>query len=229
MVNESELGSELRKLQQAVRCGEAMEQFPVGTEISDSWTEVKSGRKYDIPLIVVSHREIITAEGQRKLGVILMRGKALPWMRPYNERGCEYKESAIHQYLESEYAAGCSKELLDVAMMNKIEVDLGSIQAKFFLPSATELNRSNGDSSMRIFEYQVWEYFLYHDSNRCYRHMFGYAGTEHFIPADFWLRSCYKPDVDLRMRYMCFINDSGRLGHAEPYYNLGIVPACAVC
>lgn len=170
-----------RQLQLAVRSGTAAEEFPVGTEIPDVWTDVESGTTYYAPLIVVDYRELKTSLTQTRFCATLLRKYLTPNAVPFDISGYdpEYVDSWIHtlfnptQRGESRwkplYVRGCSQELIEVVspvIIYTYECDRGikrylsrCLVDNFFIPDEIQLNFSHEQYAPKDEISHTWQYF----------------------------------------------------------------------
>ncbi len=171
-----------RQLQLAVRNGTAVEKFPIGTEIPDVWTDVKSGTIYDAPLIVVDYRELKTSLTQTQFCATLLRKYLAPDAVPFDISSYdpEYADSWINtrfnptQRGESRwaplYVRGCSRELMEVispVIIYTYERDRGVKQHylsrylvdNFFIPDEIQLNFSREPYDAKGEISHTWQYF----------------------------------------------------------------------
>lgn len=82
----------LKRLQEAVREGEAEKEFPVGMLIADTWTDTMTGVIYAAPLRVVDYRKVELASGDLKPAAVLLRTMTTPF------RVCFDQVDARHCY-----------------------------------------------------------------------------------------------------------------------------------
>ncbi len=212
----------LLRLRDAIRRGDAWERVPVGTIIPDTWTDIKTGKIYDMPLRIVHYGGRTVNDGEYRNTATLLRQYVLPQERIFDGKNTDYCITWIRDYLEGDYAQGCSKALSRVAVPGNITVNDGSLQAKFFLPAPEELGviiPGLNDGTW----HPKWEYFRDTPESQD-----GYCEKRIFTTPDgskrrVWLRSRNG------FNNICSSNASGGVDYfGSPSYSLGVLVACII-
>ncbi len=209
-----------RQLKAAVRDGTAREQFPVGTLIQDTWTDVKTGLAYDMPLRIVDYRKMMI-DGLLRNTATLLRQYVLPKERIFDDSTTDYCIAQIRSYLRGHYAQGCSKELLEVAVTSNITVNSERLKDQFFLPAPEEL----GVIIPGLNDYSQcakWEYFR--DTPESWD---SYCEKRIFTTPDdsrryVWLRSRYNSSL------VCYVSTLGRAYSNPPSNSYSVLAACKI-
>lgn len=207
-------------LQDALTNGTAETDYPIGTEISDTY----DGN--DNPLIVGTY-QTITKDGERYRAVGLLRKYVEPVALVWSStNSANYQNSDIFKFLNGDYLSKCSDSLKKViAEVNTPWYNGSSIvqvSGKWQLFSGTEMwaNPNTGEG-------QPWEYWTQQtgltkpdDGDNAAR--IGYDRSGEAQPV--WLRSWYSSS------YVWYIGKSrGQLSHASsPNSSFGVRPYCWV-
>lgn len=206
------------KLQCAVRDGTAREKYPVGKEIPDQWTDVTKDKTFAMPWRIVDYRDVLLANGEKRLAAILLRIYASPIKIKFNEYYTNiYDGSNIERFLQNDYRDGCTPELLDAIA----EIQLpGCVRpATLFIPRAEELHIATRQDFILDIDQTAWEYFRdtpYAFSAQCQKRVFRDANG---ISQVCWTRS------KLNLPHLVWtINTYGSAEHR----NVSDKPSCAL-
>lgn len=213
--------SVFRTLRDAVRSNTARKTFPVGTILPDTWQDVTTDQTYDAPWRVVDYRKVLISDKSERLVAILLREFVSATRRVFDQASPLYLVAQISQYMEVEYAQGCSSELLKAVTPHQITVDDQTMLATFFLPAPEELGiiipKLNGHLRNR-----KWEYFRKLPEGRfaeCKRRAFQDCNGQSRLV---WTRSHNGSG------HVYYLNSNGCLYHRDSSSECGILATCAV-
>lgn len=149
------------KLQCAVRDGTAREKYPVGKEIPDQWTDVTKDKTFAMPWRIVDYRDVLLANGEKRLAAILLRIYASLIKIKFNEYYTNiYDGSNVERFLQNDYRDGCTPELLDAIVKIQLPGRGCALRpATLFIPRAEELHIAMSQDSTPNIDQMAWEYF----------------------------------------------------------------------
>lgn len=213
--------SVFRTLRDAARSNTASKMFPVGTILPDTWQDVTAGQTYDAPWRVVDYRKVLTADKSERLVAILLREFVSATRQVFDQASSLYLVAQISQYMEVEYAQGCSPELLKAVTPHQITVDDQTMLATFFLPAPEELGIIIPSLNGHLRD-QKWEYFRKLPEGRfaeCKRRAFQDCNGQSRLV---WTRSHNGSG------HVYYLNSNGCLYHRDSSSECGILATCAV-
>lgn len=214
---------DLPNLKKALNTGNPAKYFPVGTEVSDTW----SGQPY--PLIVASYGNIELATGEIRLGVWLVRKNCTA------DEGAvgtaDYAQSGIQSWLDGAYASACSQELQSLVATIKVvtqkpqSASTSILNTKYFFPSLQQLGGNTGLDSMpaQNIEGEAWEYFSNPETtgNANDRRIFKTIGG---VAKACWTRSANQSTANS----MWYVTEDGSLLSGSPTVAHASAPACVI-
>lgn len=225
--------SVFQRLQATLDDGTYREKFPVGTILPDAWTDVVTGKTYDMPLRVVHYGEVATVYPSYKtLGATLLRCLATPREMVFSKPSIEfpfgsnrYASSDVDAYLRGDYMWGCSHSLRRALIPNVYNIpdyeSHNEIPIKgFFLPSREQLHICTNDAI--DVDQVAWEYFLDTPTaplTGCKKRTFVTPdGHAQYV----WLRSYYASS------FVHYLRPNGSVNIGYPSDSCGVLPACIV-
>ena len=153
------------RLQQAVQEGRPEEEFPVGMEILDTWTDVSTQEVYDAPWVIVGYRDVMNgALGHHLAAILLRRRVILDVIDLCKEKIVWSSNFRITNDIDEAYRGGCSLAVLRVAQ--PVAVKYSPAVVTFFLPDAEDLHAGIHETrdSHAVVRYDLlgedaWDYF----------------------------------------------------------------------
>lgn len=223
------------QLQTAIDDGTYREKFPVGSILPDTWTDVTTGKTYEMPLRIVHYGEVATVNPPHKaIAAALLRCQATPCEVVFSNPSAEfpygssrYAASDIDSYLRGDYLRGCSPGLQKAFIANAYHIPDYASQSEiavkgFFLPCLEELHVCTNDAI--DVDQAAWEYFLDTPSDwtePCRKRVFlDPSGTAQRC----WLRSARRGSA-----YRVWTaNTDGSANYYSAYNTYACAPACVI-
>lgn len=217
------------QLEDAIDDGTYWEKFPVGAILPDTWTDVSTGKTYEMPWRIVDYRKVTLSDHRKAFGATLLRVYASPNDVMFDTCNERFRDSYVLQYLNAEdgYLAGCSAELREAIVATIISAPYGCVEdeicSQIFIPSPEEFHvDADQDYLEGALDHFAWEYFLNAPTDRhqiCGKRSFLSPNGHH---KSVWLRSHYAGGL------VCSIDNGGIVYINSPCLSLGVLPACVI-
>ncbi len=213
-------GPSLPVLKKTLDKGTAPSEFPVGTEIEDTYAGNPN------PLIVAQYLDSTNNSAYKgAVGVILIRKFVEPVSQVFGS-GVNYPTSTIKNFLDTTYLGNCSAELKAVISPISIRYS-GAVTSvwvdnnNWFLMSGIETGGTSQPGEGIFWDYWKQKTGLTSptDGSRAGRIVRDRTGTARYA----WLRSRYRVDGGV---YEIFLN--GALDAGVPQSSDGVLPACFI-